>query len=270
MTDEPERSPSKLYKLRRLTDPTQQEFTRQIIVESELYFASPESFNDPFDTLPTTSIAGSRLRREFALRQMLREEPCAGNRKQRSALKRRLLSASRADLQRSMEEAAKHTRNALGVCSLTAKSDDVLMWSHYGENHTGLCLVFETRAVRSILSQALKVSYSHQRPVLNRVAPHPEEDVAEALLTKADFWAYEEEWRIIHPQFKPGKVRFPPEALQAVIIGARMTEEHQKLLFRWLNARPVPTEVLRAVPDRDTFTLSIVSEPRLRSAGRSA
>ena len=35
-------------------------------------------------------------------------------------------------------------RYGRGVCCLSEKHDDVLMWSHYSNGHKGFCLKFET------------------------------------------------------------------------------------------------------------------------------
>jgi hypothetical protein len=74
------------------------------------------------------------------------------------------------------------------VCCLTPSDENLLMWSHYAENHTGICLRFDTH-VEPFLG-AFEVSYRNVLPV--STLPDCGTDVAvNALLVKSDVWAYE-------------------------------------------------------------------------------
>lgn len=67
------------------------------------------------------------------------------------------------------------------------------MWSHYADNHRGICLEFDT--ANPLFSEALGVVYCSEYP---RWLPHEMERIAfEMLLTKAEDWKYEREFRII-------------------------------------------------------------------------
>ena len=51
--------------------------------------------------------------------------------------------------------------------------------------------------------------------------------IAPAFLTKADFWSYEREWRLIRPDRPPGFYRYPAGSLAAIILGARTPPEQR-------------------------------------------
>src|SRR5206468_192987 len=53
-------------------------------------------------------------------------------------------------------------RGQIGVYCVSAVQDDILVWSHYGQNHEGVCLIFE--ADRDVFRTAQRVSYARSRP----------------------------------------------------------------------------------------------------------
>jgi hypothetical protein len=109
------------------------------------------------------------------------------------------------------------------------------------------------------------VVYAKERPLINRVkiTLSAEKDwvgYSRALLTKADFWAYEEEWRALGMN-GPGEQPFHPKSLCGIIFGARATAQTRSLVASWIEERGIPLELLDAVPDRDTFRINIVPQP---------
>jgi hypothetical protein len=67
------------------------------------------------------------------------------------------------------------------------------MWSHYADNHRGICLEFGTDV--RLFASALEVTYRSDYP---KWAPNLVGDSgADILLTKSDDWKYEREFRII-------------------------------------------------------------------------
>lgn len=159
--------------------------------------------------------------------------------------------------------------NFVGILSLSALPNQVLMWSHYAEAHTGICLRFNRSSPWAFpFIAAQKVIYSAERPVLNPITD-TDPDNAQALvdkviLTKADFWAHEEEWRVMsHPNSSigmggPGLTTFAPRALDGIILGACISDADAAAVARWTAVRKYPVELLRAQPDSDRFRINIV------------
>lgn len=144
----------------------------------------------------------------------------------------------------------------VGICSLSEVGDNVLMWSHYADSHRGVCLRFSKPArVDKDFYLASKVRYSTDRPVVHVMRHSEEEWVTGSLLTKAEEWGYEREWR----QFDlngPGFHPFRPGLLDAVILGALITPEHEELVSGWVRARRPSTRLLRAKFDIHHFRLN--------------
>lgn len=247
-----------LYKYRSM-EPGSVDFTKSIVVDSKLYFAAASSFNDPFDTLPAVSVEATAEEIEAYYRQLAGETVTGGD-DEKVAFARRMTSLSHDQRLEGSRAALAETASRTAICSLSARPESVLMWSHYAANHTGICLRFLFPK-----EHALPVVYARERPVLNRIKTSlaAEPDMAawgRAILTKADFWAYEEERRLVRRD-GPGERSFYPRALWGIIFGARATGETRSLVAAWVEERGIQLDLLDAVPDRDTFRLNIVPQP---------
>lgn len=105
-----------------------------------------------------------------------------------------------------------------GVLSFSSANTDLLLWSHYGSAHNGVCFEFDPsrddnfRNVRSI-------DYSSTMPVYD--ASNPDE----MLYSKSLHWKYEEEVRLIVPNGCDRYLEFKPECLRAVYFGIKVTFE---------------------------------------------
>jgi hypothetical protein len=245
-----------LYRYRHLIG-QHREWTKKIIAESVLYFASPSTFNDPFDCkihyLPTFSV--EELRRQHVDR--LRKRMPDLNRKQRRAKAlqderamepERFLLQVTSGLQRSVDD--------VGILSLSATERNILLWSHYAAGHTGLCLKFEATNRTPFFGRALPVSYVSSYPEIS-VTDSAETQIDAFLLTKAADWKYEEEYRIIDHAHGSGNKFFPPELLVGVILGARMPIEDKRAVVEWAGARKPYIEVLQASVSPESFSLDI-------------
>jgi len=116
--------------------------------------------------------------------------------------------------------------SSYGVISFSVDNHSLLMWSHYGDSHKGICIEFE-RSVSNILGESDKcfpiqyssfikeIEYSNNRNI-----------ITEIFKSKSDVWSYEKEWRLI---LRDGKmlVDFPGE-IKAVYFGLKTTDEDIK------------------------------------------
>jgi hypothetical protein len=254
-----------LYKYRSM-EPMSVAFAKSIVVDSKLYFAAASSFNDPFDTLPSASVDCTIEELKTYYRILTDEFDPRRSDDEKAAFIRNMTSKSHAERLEIAREGLAEAATKATLCSLSARPDSVLMWSHYAANHTGICLRFLFPA-----TWAHPVVYAEGRPVLNRIKTtlSAEKDMTgygRALLTKADFWAYEEEWRALATN-GPGERPFYPKSLCGIIFGARATTETRDLVASWIEERGIPLDLLDAVPDRDTFRINIVPQPGARYSG---
>jgi hypothetical protein len=144
------------------------------------------------------------------------------------------------------------------VYSVASSGEEILMWSHYGGQHSGICLRFRPRSLLDAFGIAFPVYYSDQRPRIVVGVEDRNEQLRKMLLTKADFWRYEDEWRFIGWREGAGVRRFPTAALDGIILGARISERSEELVRGWVEARREgPIEILRATLDPQLFRIRV-------------
>jgi hypothetical protein len=150
-----------------------------------------------------------------------------------------------------------HDRLAnVGVCSFSEISDDILMWSHYADAHRGICLRFSPTRFDWKELLVFPVEYSADRPILHLANQDMQEWARVSLLTKAEHWSYEMEWRTIDVDGR-GFHAFRPSILDAVILGAKMSPEHRELAIGWAKRRSGNTRIKQARFDERQFRIIV-------------
>ena len=79
------------------------------------------------------------------------------------------------------------------------------------------------------------------------------------LLTKANLWSYEKEWRIIEYIKDEGTYSFPPEHLTGLIIGCQMSDANKTKIINWAKSRNPKPVIYKAEVKKREFGLEIES-----------
>lgn len=247
-----------LYKYRAFNE-NNEHYMERIFTHNELYFPSPRQFNDPFDSKVQLSFEGTKQEWRRYLRELYKKCRPDWNREQRLAEVEQIMKEKR--YKRIPRDVAKSYLDEMGVFCMSEKNDQVLMWSHYCEGHTGLCLEFRATSTTPFFGRALKVKYPENYPDVNFFRSSRDEKTEAVLLTKAKDWEYEQEWRIIDHQTGPGVYTFPGELLTGVILGCQIQKENRNKIRTWLkNRNPRPILYQAELKERE-FCLDIVSSP---------
>lgn len=133
----------------------------------------------------------------------------------------------------------------LRVFSVSTVKDEILMWSHYAKNHTGV--VFKLAVLPELdnpLCAAGPIIYKKTPPVFFKIEDWITELVGikeidheklywEYAYTKSEIWAYEQEWRVwdLLPEAKPELFSdYPiyPQELSAIYFGCKTEKEAKK------------------------------------------
>ena len=227
-----------LYKYRELSEANVERVER-IFANSELYFASPKQFNDPFDSKVLLSLHGTKEEWRNYLRQLYKNFRPHWNREQRFAEVELIMREGR--YKRIPKDAVNSYLDEIGVFSMSERNDHILMWSHYSKNHTGFCLEFKATSDTSFFGRALKVEYAEDYPEVNFFRSSRDEQMKTVLLTKAKLWEYEQEWLIIDYETGSGVYTFQPDLLTGVIIGCQMSDKKKEKIHSWVkNREPQP------------------------------
>jgi hypothetical protein len=246
-------------------------YTEEIFKNHELFFSSPDGFNDPFDCgfcIPLYGDYAERVIAAQAFDSARRERPGwsiekADEEAQKAASK--IMKNHRHEASRQLERSlSRDSNDKAGILCLTEGCTDILLWSHYADRHKGVCLEFRTDVKDSIFARAHPVKYSGQYPRLNLqdlVENKAYRDAAEWMLTKSSVWSYEQEWRILDFEKGPGAKKFDPACLSAVILGCRIPDKERKRVFGWIKNHPTPVKVLQAKKSYPNFRLDIEEVP---------
>lgn len=74
-----------------------------------------------------------------------------------------------------------------GIVCFSDSYNSPLMWGHYANNHTGICLCFEIKR-----NKLIKVKYKNKRELSGSVLTKSKKELS----IKSTDWAYEKEYRI--------------------------------------------------------------------------
>lgn len=139
-------------------------------------------------------------------------------------------------------------RDYLGICSMSVKYDDILMWAHYADNNEGICIVFDKDILTKYLKgDAYEVTYSknitHANFIKSGNTGHIISDKI-FFLDKLENWRYESEFRFVRryndriPQADINRLEsFPEEAIVGVLLGESFPKENFKTLINLVYAR---------------------------------
>lgn len=193
--------------------------TREALRKQKIWVASPDSFDDPFDTNTDNYI--EELSPETIETFTRRGYP-------------QIRNMNPSTLHAQFVKQAKK----FGVLCLTENCESILMWSRYANGHRGLCLEFE-RTSNSVLGDHERtgpVSYTRLCPVLDNKNQYDESnrkafglELERLMLVKAEGWRYEREWRTYYPSVNC--LEDYPGPLKSIIWGL-CTDEKDKVKVR--------------------------------------
>lgn len=258
---ERDKAPAKFYKYRSMATSKVIGWVESIVLHNELHFAAAKTFNDPFDLRPVFSLIAPKVRQVKEFNRLSKKFEPDLNREQRRAQAKDVVknSLNRKSIKMMEEvmqkEFARVIAEDIGVYCVSAKRDDILMWSHYADYHKGICLEFNGAA--RLMAHAQKVQYSQKRAPIVEYYDDKETAMTKALLTKSLHWAYEEEWRLINFAKGPGAVEFSPENLTGIILGALASADTVAVVHQWAKARSHPLDIYQASLSNTDYSLNI-------------
>ena len=292
--------PQYLYRYRNFTSYNIENFKNGI--EWQSY---PSEFNDPYDSLLTISLESfkksmydknfnnmiesyKKANIEFSLQELQEVKSSINprialteiilNRNPQLAKKPESINQMAILLDKSLEmeyeKIADTFRDSFNkgylVVCFSEKKDDILMWSHYAENHTGYCIEYDFKSLDPshprirLLEPVIygenffdATTYyinalSGNRDFNNLYGIYP-------TISKSTQWAHEKEWRTVFP-WGPGiskddleKRRIFMPLPKRVLLGAKISEENKKLIMVIAKDKNIP--VYQMILDRNGFKL---------------
>ena len=276
-------TPRRLYKYRKFDART-----LDMLLSDHLYYANPGSFNDPLDTRPSLQVDVDESELKEILSTLVKRRSNAEmkaaartlNAKGPRTLDRIEFRSSKqaSRLIQTIEYNATHweadsgyvgrelrasiedeliRRYDRGIVSLSERADCPLLWSHYGDQHRGICIGYSVRD--KVPTKPAQVKYGGSRRVqASKVASMLRGDetarnrVDDAvLLRKGEGWRYEREWRLIGEK---GRQPSPLE-LEEIIFGCRFEGIVALALIKTFEGMKPPVEFHEMREVRGTFDL---------------
>lgn len=250
--------------------PFRADYVEDLLLRHRIKFSDPHTFNDPWDCRPqfSKSILDDReayTRHVVYAVDLMRR--WYGIPEEELARRAEILRRDRAFLEARIDEitAAMATaiRDKYRVYCLSGFSDSFLMWAHYTSSHKGVCFGFKTRS--EVFCGALEVTYLEKYPVIDFSTEDEMAFMGDTLLTKAEAWRYEREFRLIAKEgeseefltVQDGFLSFSPDDVTVVIVGCSMPDADLATLRSIIAQREkaVDLYVARPAPDRYVLVL---------------
>lgn len=250
-----------------------------ILSQGTLKFTNPKNFNDPFDC--KFSLTPAYLSSSKALKM---NEGILFPK--RSPAKRALESQRMKNFYNYNPQLLKsisEVRNSAYICCLNQNPLNILMWSHYAQQHKGFVIEFRFKKNPEFASIEKEhifipypILYSPIFPKLVKKDRQTDAVANKSFLTKSLDWSYEKEWRIIRYDLESNEEiqKFPRDmVLTSVIAGIGVNNE---VFLKWEKALSLVSKemkrqvrIYKAEIIDNKYALTVPNHPRLDVSANS-
>lgn len=266
-----------LYKYATWKEKDADNFTKKNLKGAKLYFNTPDSFNDPFDSASSYNISSESREKLFDIFEQ----------QIRGKLSNNLIKEARKIFGSEFNKIFKSTdyepfhNSKRGITCFSRKNDNILMWAHYANNHQGVCLGFDIDENDEHLEnffdesknykifpngkacRIFPMNYvsSEERPLIDM--RDEMKSWARVLTFKSDLWKYEEEVRIAILSLSQDQIIFPrtlhyqPNCFKEIICGANMKLDAFKRLTEFVEKLPNEISIFIATLSETSYELNI-------------
>jgi hypothetical protein len=181
----------------------------ELMTQAEFYLSSKSELNDPLDSAYT-------IDQEDYMRLYFEKYPHLANDNESIERVKWLFEKRLENFASDWTSGIDDLTSRMRVACFTEDGDNSLMWSHYANNHSGVCLKFDLARDDNFKKSVQPVKYRNKLVEIKKLS-----DLKRCLLTKLTTWKSEREWRIVSD--KP-RFRFKQEALVEILFGLRVSD----------------------------------------------
>lgn len=246
-----------------------------IIRNGTLKFTKPQNFNDPFDCL--FHIAPDYIGNSEALRSQDEINGVKRSAARRVQESQRVTNIFKMDKNK-LTNLQREIRNERAyICCLNQNPLNILMWSHYAQQHKGFLIEFRFKKFpefptlkNDLIFIPMPITYSKEFPSLKKKDRKTNAIADKGFLTKSLEWSYEKEWRIIRYGLEgvPEIQQYPRAVVLSSIIAGIQVDP--KVKNKWEEAlKMVSIELGREIQLFDAeiienrYQLTVPNHPRL-------
>jgi hypothetical protein len=214
--------PDLLFKYRDISN----DFHLRTLKELTLFLPSAHRFNDPFDCKIPLEYSkletDEELRRSFVKKLIMMHGDEETKSKMEDHVEKFMamgLGTSREELLRFEEDDIKRL-NEFGIYSVSAISNNLLLWSHYANAHRGICIGFNAKKLYDTcgFSALGPVTYFDKYPNMSLLRDN-EDLFYNQLYNKSLDWYYEKEFRYVKIGAADTTIEFTSDVVSEIYIG---------------------------------------------------
>lgn len=226
------------------------EHTEAFLKDNVIYFASPLGFNDPFDSrIHYRYDYSTNEFREWAKRGILNMYPKATPFQRMKILNQVVEDYTTGKRNFAETERRDHTKRAadqIGAYCLTPVKHNILMMSHYSNSHRGYEVQLDVEAILQDIFEQYGVEHGIQISPVRYIDEYPnidyfrssDKEKAEAsLLSKARWWEYEQEWRIIVWAFESRLHQCKANIVERLYLGSEISKSDEDRLLSMVKGK---------------------------------
>jgi hypothetical protein len=246
-----------LYKYRSLHGTSSSEIndsTRKMLENGELYFAKPSQFNDPFDSKIDYDTSADEAQLKIFFSRVL---PMYG--KPLSDIDNIIERIRKKEIKLSDFAPKNGYADLANIFCLSRDEKNILLWSHYAKDHTGICIGFNvhiwgesmnikvqsgyTKPIAGFSNNLLPVvyvNYSNDKPEPYNHFIHDSNKLEPYFYTKSNLWEYEQEVRIIlmDSLIIKNPIRIDTTEIGEIIFGLKTPDKKIELVKNIINHYP--------------------------------
>lgn len=224
---------------------------KKILTEFELFFASPKSFNDPFDTKIFFDYENMSDADYAKFKEVLKSKISAYGKEVNYSehILEKYLDNKDLIKQTSQKVEIDAMDNIVGIISFSTDIKNILLWSHYAQCHSGFAVGFDQEKIENsqLLGSGGMVHYPEDRnhPLINPI--DKKNAFWNRTYVKSIDWKYESEYRLLKifkeklsPDDPKRKVQFDPELIKEVCLGLEINEADKESIIEICNSYKIP------------------------------
>ena len=243
-----------------------------MLLLGKIYYSKPYYFNDPFE------LDGVRLRisageKEQGINRTIlylrKNRPPGYSAAEISREVRKNKERMYAEIQEELDGDKNTLLHRCGYICLCESDAELLMWSHYGDKHRGVCLRFKTEVDSFFIDErgrgrVVRVNYDDKITEKEIAIDAVNDAVFLKISQKAKCWEYEKEYRVFRYPSTPkaddasGNHDFDSSIIDGLCFGLETPDENEKKILEIVNSAKHEISLFRVQKSPDVLGISIV------------
>lgn len=223
-------------------------YHKRLLTSSEIWFAHPKTLNDPYDARPPYNFIAENIDFKLArikMKEAGRElEPDLSEEELEREVESKMFEFEKDPIEyftrnRSEFNSDESHYDRVGIFSCCSSFGNEAMWAHYGNNHSGFAVGFNTVELFRELQCGLGLVNYSDRPIDYYILGNNKGRIEAEILQKSTKWSFEEEIRFYTYGIAITRERssiYSRKAIEEIIFGLHTTKEVVEEIRKIVNA----------------------------------